>query len=76
MLNFVTFAVKTQLNVHDLNNEAVAGNVTDIRIMEFLDEKGKKQETPAVSGRWRISRYDRFECFLKVSSPSKKRFWK
>ncbi len=51
MLKFVTFAVKTQLNVHDLNNEAVAGNVTDIRIMEFLDENGKKDEAPAVSGR-------------------------
>lgn len=51
MLKFVTFAVKMQLNVHDLNNEAVAGNVTDIRIMEFLDEEGKRQEAPAVSGR-------------------------
>lgn len=51
MLKFVTFAVKTQLNVHDLNNEAVAGNVTDIRIMEFLDEEGKRQVAPAVSGR-------------------------
>lgn len=51
MLKFVTFAVKTQLNVHDLNNEAVAGNVTDIRIMEFLDENGNRQEAPAVSGR-------------------------
>lgn len=51
MLKFVTFAVKTQLNVHDLNNEAVAGNVTDIRIMEFLDEDGVRQEAPAVSGR-------------------------
>jgi CRISPR-associated protein Cst2 len=51
MLKFVTFAVKTQLNVHDLNNEAVAGNVTDIRIMEFLDDNGVRQEAPAVSGR-------------------------
>jgi len=51
MLKFLTFAVKTQLNVHDLNNEAVAGNVTDIRIMEFLDEDGKRIEAPAVSGR-------------------------
>jgi len=51
MFKFVTFAVKTQLNVHDLNNEAVAGNVTDIRIMEFLDENGKRIESPAVSGR-------------------------
>jgi len=51
MIRFVTFAVKTQLNVHDLNNEAVAGNVTDIRIMEFLDENGERKEAPAVSGR-------------------------
>jgi len=36
---------------HDLNNEAVAGNVTDIRVMEFLDENGQRQEAPAVSGR-------------------------
>lgn len=51
MIKFITFAVKMQLNVHDLNNEAVAGNVTDIRIMEFLDENGVRQEAPAVSGR-------------------------
>lgn len=51
MLKFVTFAVKMQLNVHDLNNEAVAGNVTDIRIMEFLNENGERSEAPAVSGR-------------------------
>lgn len=51
MLKFVTFAVKMQLNVHDLNNEAVAGNVTDIRVMEFLDESGNRVEAPAVSGR-------------------------
>jgi len=51
MLKYVTFGVKVQLNVHDLNNETVAGNVTDIRIMDFLDENGEKQEAPAVSGR-------------------------
>jgi len=51
MLKFLSFAVKVQLNVHDLNNEAVAGNVTDIRIMEFLDENGRRLEAPAVSGR-------------------------
>ncbi len=51
MLKFVTFAVKTQLNVHDLNNETVAGNVTDIRVITFLDENGKEQDAPAVSGR-------------------------
>lgn len=51
MLKYVTFAVKVQLNVHDLNNEAVAGDVQDIRITEFLDEEGKLQEAAAVSGR-------------------------
>lgn len=51
MIKFITFAVKTQLNVHDLNNETVAGNVTDIRIMEFLNEKRERLEAPAVSGR-------------------------
>jgi len=51
MLKFVTFAVKTQLNVHDLNNEAVAGNVTDIRIIEFLNENGERVEAPAVNFR-------------------------
>jgi len=51
MLKYVTFGVKIQLNVHDLNNEAVAGDVQDIRIMEFLDEKGEPQEAAAVSGR-------------------------
>ncbi|MCX7706268.1 MAG: DevR family CRISPR-associated autoregulator [bacterium] len=51
MLKFVSFAVKMQLNVHDLNNEAVAGNVTDIRIIDFLDENGERKSAPAVSGR-------------------------
>lgn len=51
MIKFVAFAAKTKLNVHDLNNEVVAGNVTDIRMMEFLNEEGKRQEAPAVSGR-------------------------
>ncbi len=51
MLKFMSLAVKLQLNVHDLNNETGAGNVTDIRIMEFLDENGNKKEAPAVSGR-------------------------
>ncbi|MCS7257907.1 MAG: DevR family CRISPR-associated autoregulator [candidate division WOR-3 bacterium] len=51
MLKFVTFAVKLQLNVHDLNNEACTGNVTDIRVIDFLNENGEKVEAPAVSGR-------------------------
>jgi len=51
MLRYLTFGIKLQLNVHDLNNEAVAGDVQDIRTIEFLDETGAKQEAPAVSGR-------------------------
>lgn len=51
MIKFISFAVKMQLNVHDLNNETGAGNVTDIRIMEFLDNQGRRVEAPAVSGR-------------------------
>jgi len=51
MLKFLSLAVKLQLNVHDLNNETGAGNVTDIRLMEFLDEEGNRVEAPAVSGR-------------------------
>ncbi|HOP60133.1 MAG TPA: DevR family CRISPR-associated autoregulator [Candidatus Saccharicenans sp.] len=51
MIKFLALAIKTQLNVHDLNNEAVAGNVTDIRIIDFVDENGMRQEAPGVSGR-------------------------
>ena len=51
MLKFLTLAIKTQLNVHDLNNEAVAGNVTDIRLIDFIDENGQRKEAPGVSGR-------------------------
>lgn len=51
MLKFVSFAVKLQLNVHDLNNETVAGNVNDIRMIQFFDEKGQFREEPGVSGR-------------------------
>lgn len=66
MLKFVTFAVKVQLNVHDLNNEAVAGNVTDIRIMDFLDENGKRVEAPAVSGR--MLKHWHYEGMRKLGS--------
>lgn len=65
MLKFVTFAVKTQLNVHDLNNEAVAGNVTDIRIMDFLDENGERQEAAAVSGR--MLKHWHYEAMRKLN---------
>ncbi len=69
MLKFVTFAVKMQLNVHDLNNEAVAGNVTDIRIMDYLvqNEKGEweKVEAPAVSGR--MLKHWHYEAMRKLA---------
>ncbi len=65
MLKFVSFAVKLQLNVHDLNNETGAGNVTDIRIMEFLDENGNKIEAPAVSGR--MLKHWHYETMRKLS---------
>lgn len=48
---FMTVAAKLVLNVHDLNNEATAGNVTDIRMIKLVDEEGKELEAPAVSGR-------------------------
>lgn len=51
MLSFVNFAVKVLVNVHDLNNEATVGNVSDIRMMEFIDGSGKRVLAPCVSGR-------------------------
>jgi CRISPR-associated protein Cst2 len=66
VLKFITFSVKVQLNVHDLNNEAVAGNVTDIRIMEFLDEMGGKVEATAVSGR--MLKHWHYEGMRKLGS--------
>lgn len=66
MLKFLTFAVKTQLNVHDLNNEAVAGNVTDIRIMEFLNEDGKRQEAPAPAVSGRMLKHWHYEGMRKL----------
>lgn len=65
MLKFVTFTVKIQLNVHDLNNETVAGNVTDIRIMEFLNENEERLEVPAVSGR--MLKHWHYEIMRKLS---------
>ena len=69
MLRFATLAVKTQLNVHDLNNEAVAGNVTDIRIMDFLNEHGERDEAPAVSGR--MLKHWHYEAMRKLSLEQK-----
>ncbi|MEM3041904.1 MAG: hypothetical protein QXG97_07795, partial [Nitrososphaerota archaeon] len=47
----VAIAARLTLNVHDLNNEAVAGNVTDIRLMDFVTADNKTFSAPAVSGR-------------------------
>ena len=47
----IGFAAKFLLNVHDLNNEAVAGNVADIRLMDFVTKDNKILTAPAVSGR-------------------------
>jgi len=45
--------------VHDLNNEATAGNVSDIRVIDYVDLQGQRREGPAVSGRmlkhWHLS---------------------
>ncbi len=48
---FFTLSAKLILNVHDLNNEAVAGNVSDIRVIDYIGLDGKRREAPAVSGR-------------------------
>jgi CRISPR-associated protein Cst2 len=50
-MKFVTLAARLALNVHDLNNEAVAGNVSDIRVIDLVNLEGKRVEAPAVSGR-------------------------
>lgn len=50
-LSSMAFAAKFILNVHNLNNEAVAGNVADIRLMDFITKDNKVFTAPAVSGR-------------------------
>jgi len=50
-IKFLSLAAKLTLNVHDLNNEAVAGNVSDIRVIDYVDMNGRRIEAPAVSGR-------------------------
>jgi len=50
-MDFLTIAARMILNVHDLNNEAVAGNVSDIRLIDYVDLQGQRREGPAVSGR-------------------------
>lgn len=71
MLKYVTCAVRTQLNVHDLNNEAVAGNVSDIRMIEFLDEAGETIIAAAVSGRMlKHWHYEAMRQLIKYNSSS------
>lgn len=48
---FLTVAGRLILNVHDLNNEGSVGQTTDIRMIRTIDENGKENEAPAVSGR-------------------------
>lgn len=50
-MDFLTIAARMILNVHDLNNEATAGNVSDIRLIDYVDLQGQRREAPAVSGR-------------------------
>lgn len=50
-MNFITLTARLMLNVHDLNNEATAGNVSDIRLIDYIGLDGKRREAPAVSGR-------------------------
>lgn len=50
-MDFLTLAARMILNVHDLNNEATAGNVSDIRVIDYVDLQGRRREGPAVSGR-------------------------
>ncbi len=58
-MDFATVAARMILNVHDLNNEATAGNVSDIRLIDYVDLNGQRREGPAVSGRmlkhWHLS---------------------
>jgi CRISPR-associated protein Cst2 len=48
---FLTLSAKLILNAHDLNNEGTAGNVSDIRTIEYVGLDGQRREAPAVSGR-------------------------
>jgi len=60
-MDFLTIAARMILNVHDLNNEATAGNVSDIRFIDYVDLQGQRREAAAVSGRmlkhWHVELY-------------------
>lgn len=49
--SFLTLSARLLVNVHDLNNEASTGNVSDIRLIEYIGPDGKRIEAPGVSGR-------------------------
>jgi CRISPR-associated protein Cst2 len=51
LCQFFTLSAKLILNAHDLNNEGTAGNVSDIRTIEYVDLEGQRREAAAVSGR-------------------------
>ena len=71
MLNYMTISAILAINAHDLNNEAVSGNVTDIRMIKMVDMEGRPLEVPAVSGRmlkhWHLEHARSIE--LKESPP-------
>jgi len=54
-------SAKLKINVHDLNNELSAGNVSDIRQIDMIDLHGNVITVPAVSGRmlkhWHYTHY-------------------
>jgi len=54
-------SAKLKINVHDLNNELSAGNVSDIRQIDMIDLNGNVITVPAVSGRmlkhWHYQHY-------------------
>lgn len=51
MIKSFNLTARLTVNVHDMNNEATAGNVSDIRMMDYIDLEGQRREAPAVSGR-------------------------
>jgi len=51
MIKSLNLTARLTVNVHDMNNEATSGNVSDIRMMDYIDIDGQRREAPAVSGR-------------------------
>ena len=61
----ISISAKLILNVHDLNNEATAGNVSDIRMIDYVDLEGNRHEAPAVSGR--MLKHCHFEAMRQLA---------